>query len=251
MRDLFNTTSRAFYRWGGWHSLDAIDEETWRVGLAERFEMAGFDLTPPAGVRLVALGEGHPRATMLLAKQAYLAVITAGTTSVGEIAVEQALDAALAAERPYHDQVVEDLRRTGRHVLDTAERVADRRPAVTPPPGVAVKGTGPGLLSWKAEDLSVKAGRSAAYRTRLAAYLCGMRRVRVSTTVDADLLRSARALRVGLTDAALLDEALGALVASHRRAVVDASYRSYDDTPLGAPDEWGDLASFRDAAGLS
>lgn len=128
MRDLFNTTSRAFYRWGGWHSLDAIDEETWRVGLAERFEMAGFDLTPPAGVRLVALGEGHPRATMLLAKQAYLAVITAGTTSVGEIAVEQALDAALAAERPYHDQVVEDLRRTGRHVLDTAERIARGEP---------------------------------------------------------------------------------------------------------------------------
>jgi len=73
----------------------------------------------------------------------------------------------------------------------------------------------------------------------------------VSTTVDEDLLRSARELLVGSTDAALLDEALGALVASYRRAEVDASYRAYDDVPLDAPDEWGDLASFRGAAGLS
>jgi len=73
----------------------------------------------------------------------------------------------------------------------------------------------------------------------------------VSTTVDEDLLRSARELLVGSTDAALLDEALGALVASYRRAEVDASYRAYDDVKLDAPDEWGDLASFRGAAGLS
>jgi len=82
-------------------------------------------------------------------------------------------------------------------------------------------------------------------------YICAMSRVRVSTTVDEDLLRSARELLVGSTDAALLDEALGALVASYRRAEVDASYRAYDDVPLDAPDEWGDLASFRGAAGLS
>lgn len=73
----------------------------------------------------------------------------------------------------------------------------------------------------------------------------------MSTTVDENLLRSARELLVGSTDAALLDEALGALVASYRRAEVDASYRAYDDVPLDAPDEWGDLASFRGAAGLS
>ncbi|MDA8026991.1 antitoxin MazE5 [Acidithrix sp. C25] len=78
-----------------------------------------------------------------------------------------------------------------------------------------------------------------------------MSRVRVSTTVDEDLLRSARELLVGSTDAALLDEALGALVASYRRAEIDASYGAYDDVPLDVPDEWGDLASFRDAAGRS
>jgi hypothetical protein len=54
-----------------------------------------------------------------------------------------------------------------------------------------------------------------------------------------------------LTDAALLDEALGALLAQHRSAEVDASYRVYDDAPLDTPDAWGDLASFRAAAGSS
>ena len=78
-----------------------------------------------------------------------------------------------------------------------------------------------------------------------------MSRMRVSTTVDENLLQSARRLRSGLADAALLDEALGALLAQHRAAEVDASYTAYDDAPLDAPDEWGDLASFRAAAGSS
>lgn len=78
-----------------------------------------------------------------------------------------------------------------------------------------------------------------------------MTRTRVSTTVDEHLLSSARALRDGLTDAALLDEALGALVASHRAVEIDAAYAAYDDHPLGEPDDWGDLGSFRSAAASS
>lgn len=124
MRDHFNVTDRAFYRWGGWHSLEPIEEATWLAGLTGRYEMARFTLTPEAGTRLVALGEQHPRATMLLAKQAYLAAITAGSTLVTSVAVEEALGTALAADRPFHDGVVEDLRRSGRNVLDTAERIA-------------------------------------------------------------------------------------------------------------------------------
>ena len=79
----------------------------------------------------------------------------------------------------------------------------------------------------------------------------GMARARVSTTVDEQLLSSARGLRAGLTDAALLDEALGALLARHRAVEIDAAYAAYDQHPLGEPDEWGDLASFRSAAAES
>ena len=78
-----------------------------------------------------------------------------------------------------------------------------------------------------------------------------MSRVRVSTTVDGDLLTRARRLRSGVTDASLLDEALTALVAQHRAAEVDAAYAAYDAHPLDELDEWGDLASFRDAAGAT
>ena len=78
-----------------------------------------------------------------------------------------------------------------------------------------------------------------------------MARTRLSTTVDASLLDSARRLRSGSTDAALVDEALAALLARHRSAEVDASYTAYDEHPLEEPDEWGDLASFRRSAPAS
>jgi hypothetical protein len=78
-----------------------------------------------------------------------------------------------------------------------------------------------------------------------------MARTRLSTTVDAELLRSARRARSGTTDARLIDEALGALLARHRAAEVDAAYAAYDKHPLDEPDAWGDLASFREAAAAS
>jgi hypothetical protein len=78
-----------------------------------------------------------------------------------------------------------------------------------------------------------------------------MARVRVSTTVDQTLRANARRLRSELNDAASLDEALAALVGQHRAAEIDAGYAVYDEHPLDVTDEWGDLASFREAAASS
>lgn len=78
-----------------------------------------------------------------------------------------------------------------------------------------------------------------------------MARKRISTTVDAELLESARRARSGLADSRLIDEALAALLARQRAAEIDASYAAYDEHPLEEDDEWGDLASFRAAAGAS
>lgn len=78
-----------------------------------------------------------------------------------------------------------------------------------------------------------------------------MGRVRVSTTVDEQLLSSARGLRAGFTDAELLDEALRALLAAQRSGDVDVSYAAYEDHPLDEQDDWGDLATFREAAATS
>ena len=88
-------------------------------------------------------------------------------------------------------------------------------------------------------------------RARGTWHICGMNRARLSTTVDASLLEIARGLRPNATDAAMIDEALRALLTRHRATEVDASYAAYDEHPLDEPDEWGDLASFREAVSRS
>jgi antitoxin MazE5 len=78
-----------------------------------------------------------------------------------------------------------------------------------------------------------------------------MPRTRISTTVDEDLLATARRLHPAESDAALIDAALRALARRHREAEIDASYATYDEHPLDEPDAWGDLASFHAAADRS
>lgn len=78
-----------------------------------------------------------------------------------------------------------------------------------------------------------------------------MARARISTTVDEELLKTVRRLVAGVPDSALVEEAFKALVARKRAAEIDAAYAAYDETPPGTADEWGDLASFREAAGRS
>lgn len=74
-------------------------------------------------------------------------------------------------------------------------------------------------------------------------------RARVSTTVDAALLADARSLMPGIRDHALFDQALAALVAANRAAELDASYTAYDDHPVDAPDQWGDVGAWRHTVG--
>jgi hypothetical protein len=78
-----------------------------------------------------------------------------------------------------------------------------------------------------------------------------MARARISTTVDQGLLKAARRLAKGASDSVLVEEALASFVARNRSAEIDASYAAYDDKPPTTEDEWGDLASFRDAAARS
>jgi hypothetical protein len=75
-----------------------------------------------------------------------------------------------------------------------------------------------------------------------------MARIKVSTTVDGQLLSEARRLAPGDSDAALLDRALEALVVQLRGVDIDAAYAAYDRQPIENAEEWGDLASFRAAA---
>ncbi len=77
----------------------------------------------------------------------------------------------------------------------------------------------------------------------------GMARVRISTTVDSELLADARRTHAGSSDAQLIDDALTALLARYRSAEIDEVYAAaYAAHPLDEADEWGDLDSFRHAA---
>lgn len=77
-----------------------------------------------------------------------------------------------------------------------------------------------------------------------------MPKVRVSTTVDSDLLARARHAHGPGTDASLLEAALSAFLDVRRAAEVDAAYdRAYGTVPADEPDAWGDLASWRESAG--
>ncbi|NNF52884.1 MAG: hypothetical protein HKN03_00430 [Acidimicrobiales bacterium] len=79
-----------------------------------------------------------------------------------------------------------------------------------------------------------------------------MARTRISTTVDSVLLADARSIGVGSNDAELVDAALASLLRHYRRAELDEAYETaYAARPITEPDEWGDLSSFRDAAGAS
>jgi hypothetical protein len=83
-----------------------------------------------------------------------------------------------------------------------------------------------------------------------------MVKVRVSTTVDSDLLDRARVVHGAATDASLIEAALTALLDSHRRAEVDAAYDlayppDVEPGPGPEPDAWGDLAAWRERAGSS
>ncbi len=77
-----------------------------------------------------------------------------------------------------------------------------------------------------------------------------MARVRVNAAVDRDLLNAAREARPGGTDSSLLEDALRALLAEHERPATDAAYaEAYASHPPDEPDEWGDVAAWRAAAG--
>ncbi len=69
--------------------------------------------------------------------------------------------------------------------------------------------------------------------------------------MDGELLSAARQLEDWPNDSSLLDAALRSLLSVHRRAEIDARYAAYDEHPLDKADEWGNLASFSDAANLS
>jgi hypothetical protein len=128
MRDLFAPTDRAFSGFGSFKRLRAIAPEEWSAGLRERFASDGCTIDDDALGRLVELGAGHPRVTMLIAQQAHLLSIRLETRSIGEVLVRQAYEAALDGDRAYLDQLLETVRSINRHALRLIRAIAAGSP---------------------------------------------------------------------------------------------------------------------------
>ena len=128
MRDLFGPSDRAFSGFGEFYELGAIDDDAWRKGLVERYAVDGCRIADPALGRLIELGAGHPRATMLVAQQAHLMSVQLETTTISADLVELAFQRAIAGDRPTMEQTVEGIRRLHRQALAVARGLATGHP---------------------------------------------------------------------------------------------------------------------------
>jgi hypothetical protein len=124
MRDLFAPTDRALSQFGGFHELARITKAQWHDGIRRRLADDDTAITNDALDRVVALGEGHPRATMLLIQQAHAGAVEDLRREIDHALVVQALERALRQERLRHDQQLELIRTLGRHAERMAIRVA-------------------------------------------------------------------------------------------------------------------------------
>ncbi len=124
MRDLFAPTDRALSQFGAFHELAPITTAQWQTGIRARLGDDDTTITDDALDRVVSLGEGHPRATMLLIQQAHAGSVEELRREIDHALVVQALERAMRHERLRHDQQLELIRTLGRHAERMAIRVA-------------------------------------------------------------------------------------------------------------------------------
>lgn len=124
MRDLFTPRQRAFSQFGSFHELRPIAPEDWVDGLRGRFHLDDCKIDELGLWRLVDLGAGHPRATMLIAQKTHMTSVLLETHEIDLATVEQGYRAAIEGERVSHEQSVERLRATHPYALQVARRIA-------------------------------------------------------------------------------------------------------------------------------
>jgi hypothetical protein len=137
MRDLFAPDKRAFSGFGSFHALRDISQDEWEVGLAKRFAADDCELTGSSLMRMIELGEGHPRATMRIAQQAHLASVQLETRKIDSDIVELGYRAAIQGDVPTMEQIVERMRTLHKSALPVARSLATgTRPPRALHPGV-------------------------------------------------------------------------------------------------------------------
>ena len=124
MRDLFGPARRALSQFGSFHELTPISPREWEAGIAARYGELDIRAAEPTIAEVVVLGEGHPRTTMLIARETLTVTLARGEgrrIELGDVRGGQEL--AMQADRLRHEEIVERLRSTA-HAYSIALRVA-------------------------------------------------------------------------------------------------------------------------------
>ncbi len=124
MRDLFGPTRRALSQFGNFYELTPILSSEWEAGIAARYRELDVRTAEGTVGEIVILGEGHPRTTMLIARETLtiaLARREGRGIEFGDVRGGQEL--AMQADRLRHEEIVERLRSTA-HAYSIALRVA-------------------------------------------------------------------------------------------------------------------------------
>jgi hypothetical protein len=124
MRDLFTPYERGLSQFGSFYPLAPIPPEAWQEGITERLAEDNCTIQATALNRLIAAGEGHPRATMLIARWTHESSLIDATRKLTDTHVSTGIAAAQAADLPKHEQTLERIRSLGRHAQRIAVRVA-------------------------------------------------------------------------------------------------------------------------------
>jgi hypothetical protein len=124
MRDLFGPTRRALSQFGNFHELTPIVPSEWEAGIAARYRELDVEVAEGTIPEIVALGEGHPRTTMLIAREALTVTLArreARRIEFGD--VRGGHEMAMQADRLRYEEIVERLR-SAAHAYPIALRVA-------------------------------------------------------------------------------------------------------------------------------
>jgi len=122
---------------GGSYALAEITAGEWEDGLGSRFESASIAVDRAVVKRLVELGGGHPRATMLIAAEAFVAAREAGSAALEAWIPEFAWDQARSHDAERCRLIVERMRRLRfAKGTDVALRAARALAAGEPPYGI-------------------------------------------------------------------------------------------------------------------
>ncbi|MGE3775401.1 MAG: hypothetical protein AB7I32_20935, partial [Gammaproteobacteria bacterium] len=124
MRRLFGPSERALSQFGSFFELGPIAPGEWRAGLRRRLALDDRTITDTALDRLVETGDGHPRATMLLAQQAHALAVEGLDRELDDAIVAAALPRAMRGEALRHQQTLEQIRQIGSQAQRLAQRVA-------------------------------------------------------------------------------------------------------------------------------